>query len=109
MLVKNGEFETDDMYISCRCGSHDHMVIVSFDDHIDSFIVFQQLNHYMNIWKRLYHGVRYILGKRSKHVHFTETCIEGEKFEKLMRRMFEHRQQVLKDGKQRPHIEEASE
>lgn len=108
MSFNKREFDSEEIYVACVCGNHDHMLIFSYEDDVDGFIVFQQLNHYMSFWKRLYHAIRYLMGKTSKHVHFTETCIEGDKFQTLMTRLFDHREKVLKDGKERPYIKETT-
>lgn len=100
MIISNkGAFDSEMTYVTCVCGNHDHMLIFAYDNNVDGYIVFKQLNHYMGFFKRLYHGVRYIFGKRSKHVHFTETCISASQFESLMLRLADHRKMVLENEK----------
>lgn len=46
-----------------------------------------QLNHYLGFWKRLYYGVKYILGMKVSRYHFAEVAIKYKTFGEIKNTM----------------------
>lgn len=91
------DFENDAAYITCECRTVDHMLVVMYDseDDVDDYLIFTQMNHYMGFFRRLYHGVRYIMGLPAKRCHFAETVVNAEKFERRLARLASKRMKVI--------------
>lgn len=60
---------------SCRCGSLEHIFIVSADES-DAFIEIHLAP--LPIWQRIWNAVRYAFGHRSKYGDFQEILLSPE-------------------------------
>lgn len=90
-------------YFSCECNNPEHAMLVSYyDDDIEftekrildgknvdcwpmpelTFNV--QMNPYLGFWKRLWVGIKYILGIQSKYMHWNVCVIREEQIDNLI-------------------------
>lgn len=82
----------DDNPIRCECCSLDHVVWFHLDDYDGKpeLSVSPHLNTWRGFWRRLWCGVRYILGMQQDHGHWDEVLIPYERAREL-RAMLEGR------------------
>lgn len=67
----------------CRCGGHTKTHDVEFQywpdaEHGDSFTISTSLNHFLPWYKRLWVGVKYILGIDNTYYFYTEAELDGK-------------------------------
>ena len=60
-------------YLECDCTEFEHCIRMSYDDDVDMMYVHYFLPKAV-WWKRLWTGIKYIFGHRSKFGDFGETC-----------------------------------
>lgn len=72
----------------CDCADIEHQLVIQFDpeeDFNDSIILSIHLSE-VSLLKRIYYGIRYILGKKSRFNHgaFAEVLLNKDKTKRLI-------------------------
>lgn len=63
-------------YLECNCSATEHMIrLAHWSDDKDIYIDVA-LNHYFGFWKRLWYGIKYIKGDKSRYGYFSETVAD---------------------------------
>lgn len=73
--TKNCELNNK-FYVECSCSSPEHSIRFSPDYQEKEIYVEVFLTERKNIFQRLFHGVKYIFGYKSKYGHFTEIIMD---------------------------------
>ena len=70
--------------IDCACGSNEHILIFSKNDEEDYRCVYLSYHLQNDYWyKRIWKGIKYIFGFKSKYGNFGETIIDKTNVDKL--------------------------
>ena len=56
----------------CRCHSHEHQILVYYDEEDNKLYLSIHLWTYGNFWQRLWRGIKYIFGYHSQYGHWDE-------------------------------------
>ena len=78
--------DQNDFYVRCICGDPEHLVVLRpTTDHNDEkcLWVFTQLSPCLSPFKRIWEGIKMILGVRSKELYWAETQVDQEQIRKL--------------------------
>lgn len=68
-------------YFECECHSANHLIRVERDN---DFVQLElRLNHYLGFWKRLFRGIKYILGKQNRFGEFDCVLLHKESAQRL--------------------------
>lgn len=70
--------------IICQCANVEHQMIFSAEAEDESDWVFVSIHLApLPFWKRLWHGIKYIFGYRSRYGDFDEIILDSRHIEKL--------------------------
>ena len=67
-----------DILMLCECSSCEHQMVVSWDDNDDEVYVHVHLADYKGFWKRLWYGLKYAFGYKSRYGAFDEVILRKE-------------------------------
>ena len=67
----------------CSCGAHEHQINFWYERDYNSVYVYMHLARY-GFFKRLWFGIRYILGVKSRHGEFPEIIIDHNDSQRLI-------------------------
>ena len=79
----------------CECSSCEHQLIIRYDNNEDEVYVNMHLANYKRFWRRLWHGLKYIFGYKSRYGEFDEVILRKEDADNLQK-VVDH----LKNNKQ---------
>jgi hypothetical protein len=80
----------DRLYVDCECLDPEHVLVLdAFEDDPVVFI-HVHLTDYDNPLKRLWKGIKYILGYRCQYGHWDEMVLNPEGAEKLVYFLIDH-------------------
>ena len=68
----------NEILLLCECASCEHQLIVRWDKDDDEVYATIHLANYMGFWKRLWCGLGYIFGHKSKYGEFDEVILRKE-------------------------------
>lgn len=68
----------NEMLLLCDCSSDEHQMIVRWDNDDKEVYVSIHLANYRGFWKRLWHGLKYAFGHRSRYGEFDEIILRKE-------------------------------
>lgn len=71
-------------HLVCQCSSPEHTLNFIYFNEDQELYGFIHLNHFP-LWKRLWIGLKYILGFHSKHGHFAEFMMRSDDVAKLVK------------------------
>ena len=72
----------DEVFI-CECLNTEHQIIMSYDNDFDTVWCSIHLIPESNIFKRIWKGIKYIFGYRSRYGHFDEFIFRKQAADKL--------------------------
>lgn len=85
--------------IICECHSTDHQIIFLYDDEWDRIFMHIHISPNRGFWKRLWFGLKYAFGYRSKFGEFDEIVLKPEdvyKFQKIVNQLnIIHNREIL--------------
>tara|TARA_Y100000294_G_scaffold157561_1_gene159240 strand:+ start:130 stop:432 length:303 start_codon:yes stop_codon:yes gene_type:complete len=74
-------------HVICECSDHSHTVRLTHfepqDDWDSEIYISSHLSTEPNIFKRIWYGIRYVFGYRSRHGEFGETVMKVEQAKEL--------------------------
>ena len=68
-------------FFSCRCGSFEHTLRIAYIDHADVYIETYLCD--LGFWKRLWLGIKYIFGYKSRYGNFAEFILSPEDIKEM--------------------------
>ena len=68
----------NEILLLCDCSSDEHQMIVRWDDNDKEVYVSIHLANNTGFWKRLWHGLKYAFGHRSRYGEFDEIILRKE-------------------------------
>ena len=74
-----------DILLLCECSSCEHQLVVSWDDKEDEVYVHVHLADCKGFWRRLWHGLQYAFGYKSRYGAFDEVILRKEDAPALQR------------------------
>ncbi len=69
----------------CECSSCEHQLIIRYDNNEDEVYVNVHLANYKEFWRRLWHGLKYIFGYKSRYGEFDEVILRKEDADNLQK------------------------
>jgi len=84
-LPPQGERKMKHEYVECKCGTVEHVLRFTWDPDPDwdEICVDVHLQYHYGFFKRLWYGIKYILGFKSRYGQFDEAILSYEEVEKL--------------------------
>lgn len=76
--------DMEKIHFECDCSSDEHRISIAFDVENKEAMISTFLPK-STFLKRLYHGIKYILGYSSKYGQFEETLLSNQKIKELRR------------------------
>ena len=74
-----------DILLLCECSSCEHQLVVSWDDKDDEVYVHVHLADYKSFWKRLWYGLKYAFGYKSRYGAFDEIILRKDDADTLQK------------------------
>jgi hypothetical protein len=71
-----------DIYI-CQCGSFEHQLILWYDEDNDQIYSYVRLITHRGFFKRLWYGLKYAFGHKSKYGNFDEFVFDVDDLDRL--------------------------
>lgn len=59
----------------CDCHDPFHLVVFDYDPEDETLLIYQQLNHHLPWWKRLYAAYLYVTGQTVARLQYTEVFL----------------------------------
>ena len=91
-------------YFECDCGTDEHIFCVTSEDLEDDFppqLYFHiQMSQYRNVFKRIFEGIKYIFGYKSKYGHWDTINISEDDLNRLIILFHQHRVKLEKYSKE---------
>ena len=83
--IEGGEMKRDRLYLECECHSVEHNMRFSYiaDDETPQLFVDVPLCRRPKWYKRIWLGIAYIFGHRSRYGHFDEFIYDPDEVEQL--------------------------
>ena len=75
----------NEILLMCECSSAEHQMIVRWDDSDNEVYVSIHLANYKGFWKRLWHGLKYAFGHKSRYGAFDEVILRKEDADSLQK------------------------
>ena len=75
----------NEILLLCDCSSCEHQLIVSWDNDDDEVYAHVHLTSYKGFWKRLWHGLKYAFGHRSRYGDFDEIILRKKDADNLQK------------------------
>ncbi len=75
----------NEILLLCECSSCEHQLIVSWDNDNNEVFVQMHLTTYKGFWKRLWHGLKYAFGHRSRYGDFDEIILRKKDADNLQK------------------------
>ena len=75
----------NEILLLCDCSSAEHQLIVRWDNDDNEVCVSVHLANYMGFWKRLWHGLKYAFGYKSRYGAFDEVILRKEDADNLQK------------------------
>ena len=75
----------NEFLLLCECSSCEHQLIVRYDNVDDEVYVNMHLSDYKGFWKRLWHGLKYAFGYKSRYGEFDEVILRKEDADNLQK------------------------
>lgn len=75
----------NEILLLCDCSSDEHQLIVRWDDDDNEVYVSVHLATYRGFWKRLWHGLKYAFGHKSRYGSFDEIILRKEDADNLQK------------------------
>lgn len=85
-MISNGKDEhRSTLHLDCACNANEHLICFTHyhNDEDREIYLSTFLNHYDRWYRRLWRGIKYIFGFKSRYGHFDETII-GPKEAKVL-------------------------
>lgn len=75
----------NEILLLCECTSAEHQLIVRWDNEDNEVYVNVHLATYMGFWERLWSGLKYAFGHKSRYGAFDEVVLRKEDADKLQK------------------------
>lgn len=75
----------NEILLLCDCSSCEHQLIVSWNDDDNEVYVNVHLANHDSFWERLWHGLRYAFGHKSRYGAFDEVILRKDDADNLQR------------------------
>ena len=75
----------NEILLLCDCSSDEHQLIVKWDNDDNEVYVSVHLSTYHGFWKRLWHGLKYAFGHKSRYGAFDEIILRKEDADNLQK------------------------
>lgn len=75
----------NEILLLCECSSCEHQLIVSWNEEDDEVYVNVHLANHGGFWKRLWHGLGFAFGHKSRYGAFDEVILRKEDADNLQR------------------------
>ena len=75
----------NEILLVCDCSSCEHQLIVSWNNDDNEVYVHVHLANYSGFWKRLWHGLKYAFGYKSRYGAFDEVILRKEDADNLQK------------------------
>lgn len=75
----------NEVLLLCECSSCEHQLIVSWDNDDDEVFVQIHLTTYKGFWKRLWAGLKYAFGHKSRYGEFDEIILRKKDADNLQK------------------------
>ena len=87
-------------YFECDCNMNEHMFCVTSEDSEDQFppeLYFHfQMSQYRGVLSRIWTGIKYVFGYKSKYGHWDTISISKDNLERLLILLHQHRVKLEK-------------
>lgn len=83
----------NEILLLCECSSCEHQMIVRWDGSDNEVYVEVHLADSKGFWKRMWHGLKYIFGHKSRYGAFDEIILRKEDV-KSIQKIVDHLKQV---------------
>ena len=75
----------NEILLICDCSSAEHQMIVRWDNDDNEVYVSMHLANHLGFWKRLWHGLKYAFGYKSRYGAFDEVILRKGDADNLQR------------------------
>ncbi len=75
--------QTETLYVRCECSSQEHFVVFDYDQEFGDFCFHVYLYDHKSFFGRLWEGLKYIFGYKSKYGHFDEILLKADDCTKI--------------------------
>ena len=75
----------NEILLLCECSSCEHQLVVTWDNDDDEVYACVHLTSYRGFWKRLWHGLKYAFGHRSRYGEFDEIILRKKDADNLQK------------------------
>ena len=75
----------NEILLMCECSSCEHQLIFRWDDEDHEVYASMHLANYRGFWKRLWYGLKYAFGYKSRYGAFDEVILRWEDAENLQK------------------------